>query len=167
MAELTNTHTQSWSAHGLTWYWTVSCMAPRWTGMWGALDTRPPSGPNTAHEKSSRSFMFVEMEVLWRTLPICSKGEDRHSKQEVDTSSSFPSSLTCWHTCYAHEAVGEDGELHSVELSAQSAVRVGAHGHANVAPFCQTSLTAWFHQDGADGGGGRKTSINYNTCTDV
>lgn len=55
-----------------TWYWTVSCMAPRWTGMWGALDTSPPSGPNTAQEKSRRSLMLVEIEVLWRTLPICS-----------------------------------------------------------------------------------------------
>ena len=43
-------------------------MAPRWTGMWGALDTRPPSGPNTAQEKSSRSLILVEMEVLWSTL---------------------------------------------------------------------------------------------------
>ena len=30
-------------------------MEPRWTGIWGALATRPPSGPNIAQEKSSRS----------------------------------------------------------------------------------------------------------------
>ena len=53
-----------------TWYWTVSCMAPRWTGMWGALATRPPSGPNMAHEKSSRSLMLVEMDVRCRTLVV-------------------------------------------------------------------------------------------------
>lgn len=63
----------------LTWYWTVSCMAPRWTGMWGALDTRPPSGPNTAQEKSRRSLMLVEMEVLWSTLPICSVEHERQN----------------------------------------------------------------------------------------
>lgn len=61
----------------LTWYWTVSCMAPRWTGMCGALDTKPPSGPNTAQEKSRRSLMLVEMEVLWRTLPICSVDKEK------------------------------------------------------------------------------------------
>lgn len=57
-------------------------MAPRWTGMWGALDTKPPSGPNTAHEKSRRSLMLVEMEVLWRTLPICSVEEERWNTTE-------------------------------------------------------------------------------------
>lgn len=59
---------QQRSLSALTWYWTVSCIAPRWTGMCGALATRPPSGPNNAHEKSRRSLMFVEIEVLWRTL---------------------------------------------------------------------------------------------------
>lgn len=44
-----------WSEYTSTWNWTVSCMAPRWTGMWGALATSPPSGPNIAHEKSRRS----------------------------------------------------------------------------------------------------------------
>lgn len=51
-------------------------MAPRWTGIWGALETKPPSGPNTAQEKSRRSLMLVEMEVLCRTLPICSVEEE-------------------------------------------------------------------------------------------
>jgi hypothetical protein len=31
--------------------------------MCGALATRPPSGPNRAHEKSSLSLMFTEMLV--------------------------------------------------------------------------------------------------------
>lgn len=44
-----------WSEYTSTWNWTVSCMAPRCTGMWGALATSPPSGPNIAHEKSRRS----------------------------------------------------------------------------------------------------------------
>lgn len=47
--------------------------------MCGALETRPPSGPNTAQEKSRRSLMLVEMEVLWRTRPICSV-----KRQETD-----------------------------------------------------------------------------------
>lgn len=34
--------------------------------------------------------------------------------------------LHCRCTCYAHEAVGEDGELHGVELSAEGAVPVRA-----------------------------------------
>lgn len=46
-----------WSEYTSTWNWTVSCMAPRWTGMWGALATSPPSGPNIAHEKSRRSWV--------------------------------------------------------------------------------------------------------------
>lgn len=50
--------------------------------MCGALDTRPPSGPNTAQEKSRRSLMLVEMEVLWRTLPICSVDGERWSRTE-------------------------------------------------------------------------------------
>lgn len=54
--------------NALIWYCTVSCIAPKWTGMWGALETNPPSGPKTAHEKSRRSLMFVEMEVRWRIL---------------------------------------------------------------------------------------------------
>lgn len=68
----------------LTWYWTVSCMAPRWTGMCGALDTKPPSGPNTAQEKSRRSLMLVEMEVLWRTRPICSAVKEEWNETEQD-----------------------------------------------------------------------------------
>uniref|UniRef100_A0A6B0UJ01 Putative secreted protein n=1 Tax=Ixodes ricinus TaxID=34613 RepID=A0A6B0UJ01_IXORI len=60
------------SPSAFIWYCTASCMAPRWTGMCGALHTRPPSGPNKAHEKSSRSLMFVEMAVLCKILPICS-----------------------------------------------------------------------------------------------
>ena len=76
-----------------TCHCTASCIAPRWTGMWGALATRPPSGPNSAQEKSSRScchgditecnvtshlkpescmqyltLMLVEMAVLCNTL---------------------------------------------------------------------------------------------------
>lgn len=70
--------------------------------------------------------MFVEMEVLCRTLPICSVGEDRRGKQEVHTlqQPSSSSDFACWHTRDAHEAMGEDGELHCVELSAEGAVRV-------------------------------------------
>ena len=39
-------------------------MEPRWTGIWGALATRPPSGPNMAHEKSSRSCERSQMKIL-------------------------------------------------------------------------------------------------------
>ena len=51
-----------------TWYWTVSCIAPRCTGIWGALATKPPSGPNNAQEKSSRSLMLVDIDVRCNTL---------------------------------------------------------------------------------------------------
>lgn len=43
-------------------------MDPKCTGMWGALETKPPSEPNKAHEKSNLSFIFVEIAVLSRTL---------------------------------------------------------------------------------------------------
>lgn len=59
-----------------TWNCTVSCMAPRCTGMWGALETRPPSGPKRAQEKSRRSLMLVEMAVRCRMRPICSAGTE-------------------------------------------------------------------------------------------
>lgn len=59
--------------------------------------------------------------------------------------------------------MGEDGELHCVELSAEGAVRVWAYRHANVTTFCQTSLTTGLHQDGADGGNRSKSCTKYNT----
>mmetsp|Transcript_21034 Transcript_21034/g.53938 ORF Transcript_21034/g.53938 Transcript_21034/m.53938 type:complete len:203 (-) Transcript_21034:4-612(-) len=40
--------------------------------MWGAFDTRLPSGPKSAQEKSSRSLMLTEMEVRCSARPICS-----------------------------------------------------------------------------------------------
>ncbi len=49
-----------------------SPMDPRWTGMWGALATRPPSASNSAHEKSSRSLMLTECAVFCSRTPICS-----------------------------------------------------------------------------------------------
>lgn len=55
-------------------------------------------------------------------------------------------------TCYAHEAMREDGELNGVELSAEDTLTVRAHSHANVAPFCLAGLTAWLHQDGTGPG---------------
>lgn len=73
------------TATPLTWYCTVSCIAPRWTGMCGALETKPPSGPNTAQEKSRRSLMLVEMEVLWRTRPICSVNAGRQMRASGTT----------------------------------------------------------------------------------
>lgn len=39
-------------------------------------------------------------------------------------------------TCYAHEAVRENGELNSIELCAKDALTVRAYGHANIAPLC-------------------------------
>lgn len=55
-------------------------------------------------------------------------------------------------TRYAHEAMGEDGELHGVELSAEDALTVRAHSHADVASLCEAGLAAGFHQDGARAG---------------
>eukprot|EP00962_Isochrysis_galbana_P000491 scaffold144_cov132-Isochrysis_galbana.AAC.2 len=51
---------------------TASCIAPRCTGMWGALATSPPCGSKMAQEKSSRSLMLVETEVRCSVRPICS-----------------------------------------------------------------------------------------------
>ena len=55
-------------------------------------------------------------------------------------------------TCYAHEAMREDGQLNGIEFSAKDALTVRAHSHAKVSPLCETGLTAWFHQDGASAG---------------
>ena len=48
-----------------------SLIAPRCTGMCGALATSPPAASNTAHEKSSRSRMFVDSAVRCSTTPMC------------------------------------------------------------------------------------------------
>ena len=47
------------------WYWTVSCIAPKCTGIWGALATRPPLGPNKAQEKSRRSYSMIKKKEHW------------------------------------------------------------------------------------------------------
>jgi len=49
-----------------------SPMEPKCTGMCGALAISCPSGSNSAHEKSSRSFMFTLWAVFCRVNPICS-----------------------------------------------------------------------------------------------
>ena len=51
---------------------TVSPIAPRCTGMCGALTTRSPPAVNTAQLKSSRSFTFTLEAVLRSVMPICS-----------------------------------------------------------------------------------------------
>lgn len=126
--------------------------------MCGALETKPPSGPNTAQEKSRRSLMLVEMEVLWRTRPICSVNAGRRMRvsgandPSNQTTSRFCSNpLDCGpRTCDAHEAVREDGELDGVELGAEGAAAVGTHRQADVAGFGQAGLTVGLHQDGTD-----------------
>lgn len=47
-------------------------IAPKWIGMNGAFATKSPSGPNSAHEKSSRSLILVLIEVCWRLRPMAS-----------------------------------------------------------------------------------------------
>ena len=51
---------------------TVSLIAPRCTGMCGALTTRSPFGEKIAQLKSSRSLTFVENDVRCSVIPICS-----------------------------------------------------------------------------------------------
>ena len=51
---------------------TVSLIAPRWTGMCGALTTRSPSGVKSAQLKSSRSLTFTLLDVLRSVIPIFS-----------------------------------------------------------------------------------------------
>ena len=48
---------------------TVSLLAPRCTGMCGALTTRSPVGVKTAQLKSSRSFTFTLLEVFRSRMP--------------------------------------------------------------------------------------------------
>ena len=83
------------------WYLTVLCIAPRWTGICGALETRPPSGPNKAQLKSNLSLMLVEMEVRWRILPICSEiweaRESGSGRKQSDEEGQF------LFTCYWHK----------------------------------------------------------------
>ena len=54
------------------WYRTVSCIAPKCTGMCGAFAINPPFGLNSAQLKSSRSLMFTEIEVRCSARPISS-----------------------------------------------------------------------------------------------
>ena len=51
---------------------TVSPIAPRWTGMCGALTTRSPAAVKTAQLKSSRSLTLTLLAVLRSVMPICS-----------------------------------------------------------------------------------------------
>src|SRR5262245_36306607 len=50
---------------------TVWLIAPRCTGMCGALTTRSPAAVKMAQEKSRRSLTFTLMEVLRSVMPIC------------------------------------------------------------------------------------------------
>ena len=89
----TQTNNSRTALYCVTWYCTVSCIAPRWTGICGALATKPPSGPNRAQEKSNlsynnitacikvhsqiihvciRTLIFVDMAVLCKTLLMSS-----------------------------------------------------------------------------------------------
>ena len=104
-----------------------SCMAPRCTGMCGALATRPPSGAKSAQLKSSRSLMLVEMAVRWSVRPICSamlfvKASGRASKL-AGPDDRFGN----WRTgAEPHEAVPKDRQLDRVQ---GGSVRAGARGH--------------------------------------
>jgi hypothetical protein len=51
---------------------TYKLMDPKWIGIYGAFATKSPSGPNNAHEKSSRSLMLVLIEVCCNDRPIAS-----------------------------------------------------------------------------------------------
>ena len=51
---------------------THKLIEPKWIGINGALATKSPSGANRAHEKSSRSLMFVLIAVCCNDLPIAS-----------------------------------------------------------------------------------------------
>lgn len=51
----------------ITCHCTACCIAPRCTGMWGALATNPPSGPNKAQEKSSLSYRLEHWVVTIHT----------------------------------------------------------------------------------------------------
>mmetsp|Transcript_294 Transcript_294/g.1368 ORF Transcript_294/g.1368 Transcript_294/m.1368 type:complete len:216 (+) Transcript_294:1007-1654(+) len=69
---------------------TVSLMAPRCTGTCGAFATKPPSGPNSAHEKSRRSLMLVLTLVRCSVRPICSAMPmNRLLKMDSCTASAF------------------------------------------------------------------------------
>lgn len=75
----------------------------------------------------------------------------RYEPSEQTTSSSGSNPYGCRpHTCYAHEAVREDGELDGVELGAKGAAVVGAHRQADVTRFSQAGLAVRLHQDGTD-----------------
>jgi hypothetical protein len=66
-------------------------MDPKWIGMKGALATRSPSGANKAHEKSSRSLMFVLIEVCCSERPIASATLIKRFAKSVSRIGSGPS----------------------------------------------------------------------------
>jgi hypothetical protein len=66
-------------------------MDPKCIGMKGALATRSPSGANKAHEKSSRSLMFVLIEVCCSERPIASATLIKRFAKSVSRIGSGPS----------------------------------------------------------------------------
>lgn len=130
--------------NALIWYCTVSCIAPKCTGMWGAFETRPPSGPKTAHEKSSRSLMLVEIEVLWSILR---DGEYSSAplKRDPYSSTHLPTHLFG----DAHKAMREDAELNGVEISGDSRSHAPANLDLHVPTWRDHGRTIRLHQQRA------------------
>ena len=72
----------------ITWYLMVSCIAPKWTGIWGAFATNPPSGPNIAQEKSKRSWKSQNLSTFLILYSIFNRWIITHLNQK-----------SCWPTC--------------------------------------------------------------------
>ncbi len=65
-------------------------MAPRWIGINGAFATNSPSGAKSAHEKSSRSLIFVLIEVCWSDRPMASATLMKRLAKRVSIMGSAP-----------------------------------------------------------------------------
>mmetsp|Transcript_17130 Transcript_17130/g.51273 ORF Transcript_17130/g.51273 Transcript_17130/m.51273 type:complete len:272 (-) Transcript_17130:1994-2809(-) len=87
---------------------TASDMAPRCTGRWGALATRPPSGANRAQLKSRRSLMLTLMLVRCRVRPISSANPMNLWEKMASCTES------CWTSC--EESTAAEGALRCTSM---------------------------------------------------
>lgn len=112
--------------------------------MWGAFETNPPSGPKTAHEKSSLSFILVDIEVRCKILL------DRGYRLEYFVKISTKLHCKCEDALFcafvrrisrtvpshlfgdAHKSMGKYTELNSVEIRRDFRTGRSADGYFNV-----------------------------------
>jgi len=129
-----------------------TCIAPKWTGIWGAFDTKPPSSPNSAHEKSKRSLILVEIDVLCRILKQLSVTTMPKSGNQVILPSHLFSNT--------HKSVRKNAQLNRIKFRPNFLHFAWTYGDFDISKFSDQSGASRFHQDSA------KLIHNYGrTCS--